>query len=207
MITGVAQADIGILVISARKGEFEAGFNRSGQTREHAILAKTLGVRALVVVVNKMDEGTVLWDKGRFDEIEAEVSPFLKSIGYQKKDVTFIPISGYTGSNISRKETQFGKWYNGPTLLEHLDFISPLGREAEKDLRIPVLGCYRESGKVYLLGKVESGVLRTKDSVTIMPGNVLVPTCLPLSLACRLSSLSCLWRMTRMLSQLQILAR
>jgi peptide chain release factor subunit 3 len=68
MIMGASQADIGILVISARKGEVEAGFDRGGQSREHAMLAKTLGVACLVVAINKMDEPTVQWSKTRFDE-------------------------------------------------------------------------------------------------------------------------------------------
>lgn len=80
MITGVAQADVGVLVISARKGEFEAGFDRSGQTREHALLAKTLGVRKLVIVVNKMDEPTVEWSKERFDTIQTKLGTYLKSV-------------------------------------------------------------------------------------------------------------------------------
>eukprot|EP01128_Nolandella_sp_AFSM9_P001335 TRINITY_DN1145_c0_g2_i1.p1 TRINITY_DN1145_c0_g2~~TRINITY_DN1145_c0_g2_i1.p1 ORF type:complete len:631 (-),score=227.56 TRINITY_DN1145_c0_g2_i1:242-2089(-) len=175
MITGVAQADVGILVISARKGEFEAGFNRSGQTREHAILAKTLGVRKLVVVINKMDESTVMWSEKRFNEIKDKITPFLKSIGYGRNSVTYIPISGYTGSNIARKEIVEGTWYSGPTMLEHLDSLSPLGRETEKDLRIPLLGRYKESGKTYLLGKVESGILRVQDNITVMPGNIEIP--------------------------------
>ena len=101
MISGAAQADIGCLVISARRGEFEAGFDRNGQTREHALLAKTLGVQKLVVVVNKMDESTVMWSKERFDEIQAKLRPFLRKCGFAvKKDVYFVPISGLTGANL-----------------------------------------------------------------------------------------------------------
>lgn len=80
MITGVAQADVGVLVISARKGEFEAGFERSGQTREHALLAKTLGVKKLIIVINKMDEPTVEWSKERFDGIQSKLGAYLKSV-------------------------------------------------------------------------------------------------------------------------------
>ena len=68
MIGGAAQADLAVLVISARKGEFETGFDRGGQTREHAMLAKTAGVKHLVVLVNKMDDPTVEWDEGRYNE-------------------------------------------------------------------------------------------------------------------------------------------
>lgn len=105
MIAGAAQADIGCLVVSARKGEFEAGFDRSGQTREHAMLAKTLGVDKLVVVINKMDDPTVKWSQKRFDECVTKLKPFLKGCGYKvKKDVTFVPISGLNGANVADRE-------------------------------------------------------------------------------------------------------
>ena len=101
MIAGAAQADVGVLVLAARKGEFETGFERGGQTREHAQLAKTLGVTKLIVIVNKMDDPTVKWDKGRWDEIVAKISPFLKSCGYNvQRDVQFVPISGLHGTNV-----------------------------------------------------------------------------------------------------------
>ena len=78
MIMGAALADYGGLVISARKGEFEAGFDREGQTREHAQLAKSLGVQKLIVVVNKMDDPSVKWSKNRWDEIQTGLNPFLR---------------------------------------------------------------------------------------------------------------------------------
>ena len=94
MIAGACQADVGVLVISARKGEFEAGFDKGGQTREHAMLAKTLGVRILVIVINKMDDPSCGWAKERFDECVTKLTPFLKQCGYNvKKDVVFLPIS------------------------------------------------------------------------------------------------------------------
>ena len=82
MIGGASQADVGVLVISARKGEFETGFDRGGQTREHAMLAKTLGLHRLIILVNKMDDPTVKWDQKRFDEIEGKLTPFLKKTGF-----------------------------------------------------------------------------------------------------------------------------
>ena len=88
MIGGAAQADVGILVISARRGEFETGFDRGGQTCEHATLAKTLGVRQIIVAVNKMDESTVEWSKERYDEICKRMTKFLKGVGYNPKTGT-----------------------------------------------------------------------------------------------------------------------
>jgi peptide chain release factor subunit 3 len=101
MISGAAQADIAILVISARKGEFETGFERGGQTREHIMLVKTAGVSRIIVAINKMDDPTVEWKKQRYDEIKDKLTPFIKSAGFNPKtDVTFIPVSAYMGTNL-----------------------------------------------------------------------------------------------------------
>lgn len=100
MISGAAQADVAILVISARKGEFETGFEKGGQTREHIMLVKTAGVSKLVVVINKMDDPTVAWEKARYEEIKAKLLPFIRASGFNVKDVTFIPVSAYTGANL-----------------------------------------------------------------------------------------------------------
>ena len=122
MIQGAAAADFGGLVISARKGEFEAGFEKDGQTREHVQLAKSLGVQKLVIIVNKMDEGTVKWNQARWDEIVSGITPFLLATGYSEKDVVFVPISGLTGQNIDKPlESSVCDWYKGPCLLEVLD--------------------------------------------------------------------------------------
>ena len=121
MIMGAACADIGGLVISARKGEFEAGFDREGQTREHAQLAISLGIQKLVIIVNKMDDHSVQWDKGRFDEIQERLIPFLKECGYNTEtDVVFCPISGLHGDNVVNRD-KAPKWWSGPCLIETLD--------------------------------------------------------------------------------------
>ena len=88
MIGGASQADVGVLVISARRGEYETGFEKGGQTREHAVLAKTQGVNKLVVVVNKMDDMTVDWSQERYKECTEKLSAFLKSVGYNPKTGT-----------------------------------------------------------------------------------------------------------------------
>lgn len=107
MISGAAQADVAILVISARKGEFETGFEKGGQTREHVMLVKTAGVSKVVVVINKMDEPTVQWSKERFEEIKDKLTPFIKAAGFNPKtDVTFIPVSAYTGINLKDRPTK-----------------------------------------------------------------------------------------------------
>lgn len=181
MIKGASQADIAVLVISARKGEFEAGFDRSGQTREHAMLAKTLGVSYLVVVVNKMDDPSVNWNKARFDECVTKTRPFLKSCGFViKREVKFLPISGLSGANIVNPvDEKDCPWWskcvaNGDnnttksTLIGLLDSLEMKGRDPKAPLRLPVLERYNDRGTI-AMGKVESGIVRVGQKVTIMP--------------------------------------
>lgn len=181
MIQGAAQADVGILVISARKGEFETGFEKGGQTREHALLAKTLGVRYLIVVINKMDDPTVNWSKDRYEECVTKLKPYLKICGYAvKRDVRFIPISGLGGDNVKNEVTPDKcPWWRGyvesdahntstPTLLSTLDELHISGRNADGALRIPCLDRYFERG-LNVMGKIESGTLTIGDEVAILP--------------------------------------
>nr|CAB3449719.1 unnamed protein product [Digitaria exilis] len=166
MISGASQADIGVLVISARKGEFETGYERGGQTREHVLLAKTLGVSKLVVVINKMDDPTVGWSKERYDEIEGKMIPFLKSSGYNvKKDVHFLPISGLVGTNMkTRVDKSICSWWDGPCLFEVIDCIEVPLRDPKGPVRIPIMDKYKDMGTV-VMGKIESGTIREGDSL------------------------------------------
>ena len=101
MISGAAQADVALLVISARKGEFETGFEKGGQTREHIMLVKTAGVNKIIVVINKMDDPTVRWEKARYEEIKEKLAPFVRGAGFHvKTDISWIPVSAYTGANL-----------------------------------------------------------------------------------------------------------
>ncbi|KAH8491708.1 hypothetical protein H0E87_023729 [Populus deltoides] len=175
MISGASQADIGVLVISARKGEFETGYERGGQTREHVQLAKTLGVSKLLVVVNKMDDPTVNWSKERYDEIESKMVPFLKLSGYNvKKDVQFLPMSGLLGTNM---KTRMGKaicpWWNGPCLFEALDAIEVPPRDPKGPFRMPIIDKFKDMGTV-VMGKVESGSVTEGDSLLVMPNKTMV---------------------------------
>mmetsp|Transcript_34790 Transcript_34790/g.44373 ORF Transcript_34790/g.44373 Transcript_34790/m.44373 type:complete len:655 (+) Transcript_34790:208-2172(+) len=182
MISGAAQADVGILVISARRGEFETGFEKGGQTREHALLAKTLGVIKLIVVINKMDDSTVNWAKERYDECVTKLKPFLRTCGYAvKRDVQFIPISGLVGSNIKDVvDPAVCPWWQDivasgehnttqPTLLSALDALE-VGehRNPEKAFIMPVLDRYHERGTI-VLGKVDQGTVRSGQQIMIMP--------------------------------------
>ncbi|KAG2303182.1 hypothetical protein Bca52824_031833 [Brassica carinata] len=170
MISGASQADIGVLVISARKGEFETGYERGGQTREHVQLSKTLGVSKLVVVVNKMDDPTVNWSKERYDEIEQKMVPFLKSSGYNtKKDVIFLPISGLMGINIDKSmDRDVCPWFSGPSLFEVLNAIEVPPLDPNDPFRMPIIDKSKDMGTV-VMGKVESGSIREGDSLIVMP--------------------------------------
>ncbi|KAL2249522.1 UNVERIFIED_CONTAM: Eukaryotic peptide chain release factor GTP-binding subunit [Sesamum indicum] len=170
-----SNSDIGVLVISARKGEFETGYERGGQTREHVQLAKTLGVSKLLVVVNKMDEPTVKWSKERFNEIESKMVSFLKSSGYNvKKDVQFLPISGLLGTNMkTRVEKSVCPWWNGPCLFEALDAIEVPLRDLKGPFRMPIIDKFKDMGTV-VMGKIESGSVRQGDSLLVMPNKVPV---------------------------------
>ena len=174
MIAGAAQADVGVLVIAARKGEFETGFERGGQTREHAQLAKTLGVTKLIVLVNKMDDQTVMWDKTRWDEINTKLSPFLKSCGYPSKDVQYVPVSGLYGTNM---KTTVGKdvcpWYDGKSFFETLDDLEPLDRNPDAPFRMPILDKHKDMGTI-VMGKTEAGIVKRGDKLIVMPNAVNV---------------------------------
>ncbi|RKO96586.1 hypothetical protein CAUPRSCDRAFT_7958, partial [Caulochytrium protostelioides] len=170
MIQSAGQADIGVLVISARKGEFETGFDRGGQTREHAILAKTVGVRRLILVVNKMDDATVGWSKERYDECVGRILPFLKGVGYNPKtDLDIMPVSGFTGANIKdRVDPKICNWYDGPSLIELLDNMKLTERVSSGPLMLPISDKFRDMGTM-ILGKIEVGKVRVGHKVLIMP--------------------------------------
>eukprot|EP00033_Pygsuia_biforma_P000389 GCRY01000466.1.p1 GENE.GCRY01000466.1~~GCRY01000466.1.p1 ORF type:complete len:541 (+),score=145.19 GCRY01000466.1:150-1772(+) len=176
MIGGASQADVGVLVISARKGEFETGFMGGGQTREHAVLARTSGVRHLFVLVNKMDDPTVEWDKARYDEILKELFPFLKSVGFNpKKDVVTLPVSGLSGANLKEAVSpSVCKWASEYSpFLTLLDEIKPPERLVDAPMRLPIIDKYREMGTV-VMGKLESGTIAKGEKLVMMPNRVTV---------------------------------
>ncbi len=170
MITAANQADLGILVISARKGEFEAGFEKSGQTREHALLAKTNGLSKLLVVVNKMDESTVQWSVERYEEIVSKVSVYLKQCGFGPDDCFFMPISGYTGANVKEKlKPGLFDHYKGPSMLEYIDAF---GNDTKYLIKKPFIMQISDKVKdmgLYIAGKIISGVCTKNDTLLVMP--------------------------------------
>lgn len=169
MVTGASQADAAILVVSAKKGEYEAGTGVTGQTREHAFLLKTMGVNQLVVAINKMDDETVQWSKQRYEEVKSGLEKMLKMLGYKTETMRFVPISAWYGDNLLERSKNM-PWYDGPTLVEALDeFVQP-PRPIDKPLRLPVEAVYSISGVGLVpVGRVETGVMKPGDIVVFMP--------------------------------------
>ncbi|PVU87273.1 hypothetical protein BB561_006402 [Smittium simulii] len=200
MISGASQADAAILVVDAAAGGFESGFERNGQTREHAMLVRSLGVKSLIVAVNKME--TTNWSKQRFDYIRTNLLAYLLGCGFEKLDVRFIPVSGINGVNLTKridpvKFSELASWYKilsnpsdksktdnyevGPCLIELLDTFPLPDRAIEKDLRIPVVDYFRggefgTSGNmntgtnVSICGRIVQGCFQVGDTVMVVPG-------------------------------------
>lgn len=170
MVSGASQADVGVLVISARKGEYETGFEKGGQTREHAVLAKTQGVNKLVVVVNKMDDPTVEWSEERYKECITKLTTFLKGLGYNPKtDLTFMPIAAQQTLGIKeRVPKSVSSWVDSPSLLEYLDSMQTLERKVNAPFMMPIAAKYRDMGTM-IEGKIEAGVIKKDVKYLMMP--------------------------------------
>ncbi len=168
MIAGASQADFAVLVIDASTGSFESGLK--GQTKEHALLVRSMGVQRLIVAVNKLD--TVGWSQDRFEEISQQVSAFLTAAGFQAKNISFVPCSGLHGDNILRRsEDPQASWYTGPTLVEELDNSEPVHRALEKPLRITIGDIFRGGvqNPLSISGRIEAGSLQTGDALLAQP--------------------------------------
>jgi elongation factor 1-alpha len=172
MITGTSQADAAILMIASGNGEFEAGFSKDGQTREHALLAQTMGVKEMIVAVNKMDDPSTAYSEKRFLEIKDELTNYLKKVGYNPAKIEFVPISGWHGDNMIEKSDNM-PWYKGPTLLAALDALPTPKRPTDKPLRLPLQDVYKIGGiGTVPVGRVETGVLKAGMVVTFGPMSV-----------------------------------
>jgi len=189
MITGTSQADCAVLIVAAGTGEFEAGISKDGQTREHALLAYTLGVKQLILGVNKMDSTEPPYSETRFGEIKKEVESYIKKVGYNPKAVAFVPISGFHGDNMiepSEKMNWYKGWQverknnegkeekvTGKTLLEALDAILPPSRPTDKPLRLPLQDVYKIGGiGTVPVGRVETGIIKPGIVVTFAPSGL-----------------------------------
>ncbi len=160
MITGASQADAAVLVCSAKEGV-------QPQTKEHAFLAKVLGISQLIVAVNKMD--AVNFDRVKYEELKSTLSGLLRNIGYKVDTVPFVPVSAYTGANITKKAAETA-WYTGPTLIECFDKLVVPPKPLDKPLRLPVQDVFTITGHGTVpVGRVETGVLKPGELVVFMP--------------------------------------
>ncbi|KAL2019179.1 hypothetical protein VTK56DRAFT_9979 [Thermocarpiscus australiensis] len=167
MIAGASQADFAILVIDASPGAFESGLK--GQTKEHSLLIRSMGVARVIVAVNKLD--TVGWSRERFHEIKDQVSGFLSATGFQQKNIAFVPVSGLHGDNLVRRSLDpAASWYTGPTLVEELENSEPNARALANPLRMTVSEVYRTmQSPVTVSGRIDAGSLQTGDALLVQP--------------------------------------
>ncbi|KAI5291383.1 translation termination factor GTPase eRF3 [Ascosphaera aggregata] len=169
MIGGASQADVAVLVISARKGEYETGFEKGGQTREHALLARNSGVTKLIVAVNKMDDQTVEWSQARFNECTVKIAKYLEALGYKKEDLTFMPISAQKTIGIDKPVPKdICPWYNGPGLLPYLHNMKMPERKLNAPFMMPISAKYRDMGTM-IEGRIESGIMKKGSTYIMMP--------------------------------------
>jgi elongation factor 1 alpha-like protein len=162
MISGSSQADFPVLVIDASTNSFEAGLK--GQTKEHILIARSMGMQHIIVAVNKMD--TISWSKPRFDEISKRMTAFLTEASYRDNRIMFIPLAGLTGENVIKKvEHPAADWYTGETLLEALERIELPSRNLQKPLRLSVADVFRGDMRspLSIAGRIESGTLQVGD--------------------------------------------
>ncbi|KAJ7499229.1 EF Tu GTP binding domain-containing protein [Mycena latifolia] len=174
MISGASQADCALLVVDASPGEFEAGFDRGGQTREHLILARSLGVAQIIVAINKLDQ--VQWEKDRYDEICALLRPFLVQSGFHPSKTKFVPVGAMLGVNLATCEgddaKQLLQWYMGPTLVDLLDKLEPPVRDVAAPVRIPISNIFKGQGSgTSVAGRLLSGVVQVGERLRILPGD------------------------------------
>ena len=163
MITGASQADAAVLVLSCADGV-------QAQTKEHAYLAKVLGINQLIVGINKMD--AVNYDRVKFEDAKASITNLLKTVGYDTSKILVVPYSALAGDNVAAKSEKM-PWYNGPTLLEALDTFQVPAKPTDKPLRLPIQDVYSISGfGTVPVGRVETGVMKPGDMIIIMPPGI-----------------------------------
>ncbi len=169
MITGASEADCAVILVSGKTGETEVGTGPGGQTREHAFLLFTLGVRQVVVCINKMDDPINGYKEARYLEVKGEMEKLLKLVGYKIDKIRFIPVSGWVGDNLVKKSTNM-PWYKGPTLKEALDEFEPPSKPTDKPLRMPLQDVYSITGVGTVpVGRIETGKMKIGDQVIVNP--------------------------------------
>lgn len=160
MVTGTSQADAAVLVIAVKEGVME-------QTKEHAFLAQVMGIKQMIVAINKMD--VIDYKEDRFNEVKNDIIKIMKGTGFKEEGIQVVPISAWTGENVAKKSEKLS-WYKGPTLVEAMDkFVAP-PLPVDKPLRLPVQDVYNIKGVGTVpVGKIATGTMRPNDKVIIMP--------------------------------------
>ena len=173
MIAGTSAADAALLVIDSGLNSFSAGFYKEGQTKEHALLAKTLGVSQLIVAINKLE--IFNWKKERYDEIVEILKKYLvEELGFPEKNIKFFPVSGLTGDNLVKPiSSANAKWYDGPTLVELIDLLEPPQRAIDAPVRFVINDVSKNPVNghqgINLYGKLETGIISVKSEYIILP--------------------------------------
>ncbi|KAH9963259.1 EF Tu GTP binding domain-containing protein [Russula dissimulans] len=175
MISGASQADCALLVVGASTGEFEAGFDRGGQTREHVVLVRSLGVTQIVVAINKLD--LVDWSKERYEDVCHQLKTFLVQSGFQTSKTHFVPVGAMSGVNLVNREGQdaavLNTWYSGPTLVEDgVDRLQPPRRDINSPLRFPISNVFKGQGSTTgVCGRVCGGLVQVGECLRVLPGD------------------------------------
>lgn len=163
MITGTSQADAAVLVVSAKEGV-------QPQTKEHAFLAQVMGLKQLIIAVNKMDE--MKYEQKAFDTLKTDLSKLLSAVGYKMDSILFVPVSAWVGDNVAKASSNL-TWYKGPTLVEALDTVIAPKPPTDKPLRLPIQDVYNIKGVGTVpVGRVETGIMKPGDSVIVNPPGV-----------------------------------
>lgn len=173
MIAGASQADFAVLVVDATPSNFESGLKPNGQTKEHSLLIRSMGVQRLIIAVNKMDSKSVQWSRDRFEEIETQLKAFLSStVGFQEKAISVIPCSGLQGDNIlKRSEDPRAAWHEGNTLIEELETVGMNTHAIDKPLRMTIADVFRGGiqNPLSISGRLDSGCFQIGDAILSMP--------------------------------------
>ena len=166
-VRGISMADIGIVVIDSQEGQFEASWASDGVVKDHIVLAYTLGIKELIVAVNKLEDHSN--KEARYHQIKDEMAPFIKKTGFKVDRTPFVPVSGLNGLNLTEPSVQF-EWYKGPTLLGAIEQVQLSLRQINKPFRMPIHKIFKIGGVgTVVIGKVVAGTFHSEADVVMGP--------------------------------------
>jgi len=182
-VAGISSADVALVVVASSTGEFEAGISKHGQTREHILLAYSMGVKQIIIAVNKIDNTEPPYSKSRFEEVKKETEKYAKKVGYNPKAIPIIPLSAWHGDNLNELSPNMTWWKGwsveqkgsilakrGKTLLEALDVMLPPERCTTKPFRMSITEVYKVGGiGTVAVGRIQTGILKPGMVMKISP--------------------------------------